>query len=93
MSKTADRPDDPVVVFETSDVSLLPILRSVLDAAGIPCVIEGEEALGMLPMGGVGGSLSTGRKGIEARVLVPADRREEAATLLAETARVDDETE
>ena len=71
-----------VVVWETTDSSVLPVVKSVLDAVGIPYFVEGEESMGMFPMGGVGGTYSTLGKGIAARILVPVERSEEAEALI-----------
>lgn len=69
-----------VTLVETSDVALLPVIKSVLEAAGIPFSVEGEESLGLFPLVG-GGPLFT-RKPMAARILVPAERLEEARALL-----------
>ena len=73
---------DYVAIWETSDSAVLPVIESLLDSAEIPYVVLGEEALGMLPMGGVGGIHATFGKGIAAKILVPKERREEAETLI-----------
>ena len=73
---------DYVVVWETTDSSVLPVVKSVLAAAGIPYFVEGEEAMGMLPTGAIGGTHSTLGKGIAARILVPTSAQEEAEQLL-----------
>ena len=74
-----------VSVLETSDSTLLPVIKSMLESAGVPFVVEGEDALGILPVGGAGGGASIFSKGIVARVLVPSDRREEAEALIRGT--------
>jgi hypothetical protein len=51
------RPDphrEMVEVFKTSDSILLPVVKSLLDSAGIDYVTQGEEALGVLPLGPAG---------------------------------------
>lgn len=78
-----------VPVWSTTDSALLPLIRSVLTAAGVPYFVQGEESLGLFPMGGIGGSQSTFRKGLAAKVLVPRDRREEAERLIHESARTE----
>lgn len=82
--KPEEHTDTPeyVVVWETTDSSVLPVVKSVLAAAGIPYFVEGEEAMGMLPTGAIGGTHSTLGKGIAARILVPDHAREEAEQLL-----------
>ena len=83
----------PVCVWETSDPAVLPVIESLLQAAEIPFFVQGEESLGMLPMGGIGGTHSTLRKGIVARILVEPARAEEARTLIDATTEVSDEAE
>lgn len=43
-----------VAVFKTTDSILLPVVKSLLDSAGIEYVTQGEEALGVLPLGAAG---------------------------------------
>lgn len=75
--------DDLMDVFNTSDVSLLPVVKSVLEAAGIPFIVQGDEALGVLPVGRIGaGGISANGHGLAATVLVPRDRQAEAEALL-----------
>jgi len=47
-----------IPVFKTTDVTLLPIVRSLLDSAGVRYSIQGEEALGLLPVGAMGSNVS-----------------------------------
>lgn len=63
-----------VEVFATSDADLLPFVESLLRDEGIAYTLEGDEAMGIMPVAG---------SGLATRVLVPADRREEAEQLLA----------
>lgn len=69
-----------VLVLSTSEVGLLPVIRSVLQGAGIPFVIQGEHAMGQLPTGELAGIFA--RHGLDARVLVPAEYAEVARELL-----------
>lgn len=78
-----------VSVLETTDTSLVPVIKSLLTAAGVPFVVEGEDALGVLPVGSAGGSVSNFGKGIAARFLVPRQRREEAEELIRGSAKSD----
>jgi hypothetical protein len=72
-----------VRVFETADVALLPVIKSVLQAAEIPFITQGDEALGVLPVGRVGaGGISAGGHGLVATILVARERRDEARDLL-----------
>lgn len=43
-----------VEVLKTTDSILLPVVKSLLDSAGIKYVTQGEEALGVLPLGPAG---------------------------------------
>ncbi|MGH9362537.1 MAG: putative signal transducing protein [Thermoanaerobaculia bacterium] len=71
-------------VFETTDPTLLPVLKSVLESAGIPYYLEGEESLGLLPL--QGGFLSEDQEPLAVEIHVAADRAEEARALLASAA-------
>lgn len=84
-----DTPAELVPVFRTADPHLLAILKTVLDAAGMEYVVQGDGALGMLPLG----PLPTGlhRNLWAATILVAADRAEEARELLVSQADPTDE--
>ena len=69
-----------VLLVETTDVALLPVLKSVLQAAEIPHVVQGDEALGLFPLSPAGAIFS--RRAWAARVLVPRERLDEARALL-----------
>ena len=79
-------PEDPdrdlVAVFETADVSLLPIVTSLLDSAEIPYVVQGEEALSVLPVGRWGAGISRSGRGLAATIRVEEGRAKEAEDLL-----------
>ena len=76
---------DLVEVAETSDPAVLPVLVSVLVAAGIQPVVEGDEVMGVLPVGQFGGGKwSSGGHGLNVVIRVPGDRAEEARALLTE---------
>ena len=78
-----DSEADLVPVFETSDVSLLPVIQSVLRSAEIPFFTQGDEALSVLPVGRVGaGGISAGGHGLVATILVDRGHRDEARSLL-----------
>lgn len=68
-------------VLDNIDVSALPVIHSLLDGAGIPYIVQGEEAFGLLPIGGASGWF--GEHGIAVHILVPQARAEEARALLA----------
>jgi hypothetical protein len=84
--------DDLVVVMETADVSAIPVIKSVLASAGVPFLVQGDEALGVLPVGAVGlGGISSGGHGLSAAILVPREREEEARALLTEEPEAEDD--
>lgn len=72
--------EELVAVFRTADAGLLPVVRSLLDAAGIDHVVQGGQASGLFPLGAFGGGPL--RRWLAAIVLVPAAREEEARALL-----------
>ncbi len=47
-----------VPVFRTTEPMMLPIVTSLLDSAGIEYYVQGEEALGLYPIGAMAGSVS-----------------------------------
>lgn len=79
-----------VEAMETADPALLPVLRSALEAAGIPCAVAGEEAVGIFPLGL--NDTHFAQSGIAARLLVPPDRLAEARELLSTTATTQEPT-
>ena len=72
---------DLVTVLETADVNLLAVIKSLLDGAEIPYLVQGEEALSMLPVGQIGGPFA--RRGLAVAVMVPEEHAEAASALLA----------
>jgi hypothetical protein len=72
--------DELVTIFNTTDPALFPIIKSVLDAAGIPYVVQGEEHLGLFPLGLFGAAVS--KRALGAIIRVPADRADETRELL-----------
>lgn len=75
---------DLVAVAEIAEPTLLPVVVGLLEAAGIEPQVEGDEILGLWPIGqAVSGWTGTGR-GLRAVVRVAADRAEEARALLDE---------
>lgn len=82
--------EELVAVLRTSDSNLMPVVKSVLDAAGIPYLVQGDEAMGLLPLGPFGGGVF--RRVLGASVLVPRDRAEEARELLESFESSDDDT-
>lgn len=83
--------DDLVRVLETADVAVLPVVKSVLRAAEIPFFVQGDEAMGVIPVGKVGlGGLTSKGHGLSAAILVPKDREDEARALLTEIPEVEE---
>lgn len=88
-------PDDELVsVLDTADVSLLPVIKSVLSSAGIPFLVQGDEAVGVLPVGKMGvGGFSAGGHGLAATVLVPREHEQEARAVLTQLTDFEGEIE
>ena len=74
--------EDLVAIFETADVSLLPVVKSLLDSAEIPFVVQGDEALSVLPVGRWGAGISQSGRGLAATIRVDKARAQEAEELL-----------
>jgi hypothetical protein len=70
------------LVFETSDPSEVAIIRSILDGAGIPSLVRGEEEFDALR--GARSAFRFNPRGGVVRFLVPFSRAEEARALLTE---------
>ena len=75
-------PADLVTVFDTSDPALLPVIKSLLQGAEIPYLVQGEEAMSMLPIGEIVGPFT--KRGLAARFMVRKEDAEAAVELLAE---------
>jgi hypothetical protein len=75
-------PAELVAVFDTSDPALLPVVKSLLQGADIPFLVQGEEAMAMLPVGEISGPFSRG--GLAARIMVRGEDAEAATELLAD---------
>jgi hypothetical protein len=76
--------EELVPVLKTTDPALLPVMRSMLEAAGVPVVVQGEAGVGLFPLGAAGERVTgrmTGRM-TGATLLVPRSREEEALALL-----------
>lgn len=78
----AKQEGDFVQVFQTADASLLPVVKSVLDGAGISYIVQGDEAQGLYPFGSLGGG--SDKRLLAAVVLVPAARKQAAEAVLKE---------
>ena len=68
--------------------ALLPVAKSVLEAAGVPHVVQGEAGVVLFPLGPAGEKVTHRVTG--AIILVPRSRYEEAKALL-ETPTEDEE--
>lgn len=81
--------DEPTVgVFRSADASLLPVIKSLLTAEGIPFSVQGDEASGLFPFGAGGIMPDSIRMG--AVIRVPESRAEEARALLESNVEIDD---
>jgi hypothetical protein len=69
-----------VPVFRTSEVSELMVVKSVLDSEGISYVVQGEEALTLLPVAALWSGL--GNAGVAAVIEVPEEEAAEARKVL-----------
>lgn len=77
-----------VTVLETADDPHLMIAKSILESAGIPYLVRGDEALGLLPLGGM--APWPLKHGVAAAIRVPAVYAEDARTLLVEAPELPD---
>ena len=69
-------------VFATSEADLVPVIKSVLEAAEIPYVTDGEAMMNLFPSDLLGPALHRNRG--ELRFQVAAERAEEARALLTQ---------
>jgi len=88
-SGAADDQPALVPVLRTTDPAFLPVVKSLLASAGVPYFVQGEEAMGLFPLGSFGGHHDRSRLG--AVIHVPAARVDEVRELLAQELDVDDE--
>ena len=68
-----------VTIFETSEVDVIPVIKSLLHSAEIPFNTVGEGMMNLFPSDLLGRVMS--RPGAEVSFLVPEDRAEEARQL------------
>lgn len=71
-----------VAVFETADPALLPVAKSVLEAAEIPFFVQGDEAMGLLPVGRFATGLTQKGQGMVAIIHVDKNHEERAKEVL-----------
>lgn len=69
-------------VFRTSIPPQLDLIKSVLEAAEIPFIVQGDNAAHLIAGGGFR---------LDARILVPAERADEARQLIATEAEPQEE--
>lgn len=74
-------PGDWVVVYETSELDILPVLKSLLQSAEIPYETKGEDLMNLFPSEALT-PITTRHRG-EVQIVVPPDRAGEARELLA----------
>ena len=72
--------DKLVPVLKTTDPMELSMVKSVLEAAAIPFVVQGEAGVNVFPLGPAGSHVTNRSTG--SMVLVEEGRFEEAKTLL-----------
>jgi len=73
-------PADFAAVLATDDLALLAVAKSLLESAGIPYVVQGDHALGLMPVSGPVFGLA--RPPFQASVLVPKEHADAARELL-----------
>ncbi len=70
-----------VMIFETSEIDVVPVIKSLLDSSEIPYDISGEAMMNLFPSDMLGNMMSRPAK--EVRFHVPEDRAQEARDLLS----------
>lgn len=71
-----DGGEELVAVLRTSDSTLLPLVESILEAEGIPYVVQGGGSMGLFPLGAAGSKVA--RTALDAVIHVAAS---DAATV------------
>ena len=74
--------EDLVTILETADVNLLAVFKSILQGAEISFLVQGEEALSLLPVAHLGGPFS--KRGLGVAIMVAREDAEVARQLLTE---------
>lgn len=76
-AEDAPTPNAKIVpVFRTTDAMILPIVTSLIESAGIEYFVQGEGALGLIPVGAAGSAVSRASLGAIVHV-----REEDAASV------------
>lgn len=84
LDQDADDPTTELVkVFETSEPDVLPVIKSILDAARLPYTLDGEGMMNTFPSEALS-SGATQADASEVRIYVAIQHAEEAAALLSE---------
>jgi hypothetical protein len=78
----ASKDEDLVTIIETADVNLLAVFKSILLGAEISFLVQGEEALSLLPLAQLAGPLS--RRGLAVAIMVAPQDEDVARELLSE---------
>jgi len=86
-----EREGDLVEVLTTTDSGLLALIRSLLQSAAIPHVVQGEAAVHLFPLGAAGSQVTSRRVG--ASILVAARHADEARALIETPPEPIDENE
>ncbi len=60
--------EELVVLLETTDVGRIMVIKSLLESAEIPCLVQGAEDFRMLPLGADGGLFGPSARGAVIRV-------------------------
>ncbi|HEX9735144.1 MAG TPA: DUF2007 domain-containing protein [Thermoanaerobaculia bacterium] len=76
-----------VTILETSDLSVIPVLKTALEGAGIPYRTRGEGLMDIFPAETLGAPFHSSAGEVEIRV--PAERADEARELLDTAATVE----
>ena len=90
----AEPPSEPEVepyatVLETSEVSAIPVIKTALEAAGIPYRTRGEGLLRLFPSEALGAPFHDSAG--EVLIRVPKSRAEEAREILETAATMDED--
>jgi hypothetical protein len=81
LPEAATEPDHELLaVLRTTDPALLPVAVSVLEAAGIPHIVQGAAGVSVFPLGPAAARATNRATG--ASILVSSDRYDEARALL-----------
>ena len=80
-----------VTILETSDLPVIPILKTALEGARIPFRTRGEGLMDLFPSKALGAPLHASAG--EVKIRVPESRADEARELLSTRATVEEEPE